>query len=1246
MPGDQDQFSGIGNGRIWGSGTGSAHPNTFAVAALKADGSVVTWGTQGSGGDPGVYSVSQFTGTTLIADVSDQLQDGVQALYSTNSAFAALKADGSVVTWGNQSLGGDSSAVAAALESGVTEIFSTQTAFAALKEDGSVVTWGNQGQGGNSAGVAEALSGGVVTIHSTQSAFAAIKADGSVVTWGAWGGNSSAVADDLAGGVVTIASTERAFAALKADGSVVTWGIADYGGDSSALSDELSGGVSALYSTGRAFAALKEDGSVVAWGQSATYGADTSAVADDLAGGVVDIYNTNTAFAAVKEDGSVVTWGWASGGGNSAAVSEALSEGVVTMVSTPQAFAALMEDGTVVVWGGSQAANTGGATAALQEGDVVALYANQTAFAALREDGSVVTWGTLARGGDSSAVADELAGGVVAVYPGFWTFAAVKEDGSVVTWGTADRGGDSSAVADDLAGGVVDIATPFAVDPLDPGDFVAPPAAPVIDTVAGDDVIGPDEAAEGLTVTGTAEPEVTVTVTFEGATQSTTAGADGAWQVSFGADDIPGTGEYTITAQANRQGLNSQLAERAVTVSLPPEAPVIDTVAGNDLIDAADADEGLTVTGTAEPEVTVTVTLDGATQSATAGADGTWQVTFPPEDFPDLGDYTITAQASRQGVDGPVAERSVSVIAAPDAPVIDTVAGDDVIDPDAAAEGVTVTGSAAPGATVAVGFAEVTQTVTADAGGAWQASFGPDDIPEAGDYTITAQATLDGLTGPSAERSVTVSAAPEAPEAPVIDTVAGDDVIDPDAAAEGVTVTGSAAPGATVAVTFAEATQTVTADAGGAWQASFGPDDIPEAGDYTITAQATLDGLTGPSAERSVTVSAATLAAPEIAPVGVDDVVAPETVTDGLDVRGFAEPGAQVTVIFGDVSQTVTALDEGLVVGGWETSFAFDSLPPAGEHILSAQATLGGLTSPVSERLVTIENMPAQILGDTTGTVIEDDPTAEQFRGSLTVIDRDEGEDRFQTVDAEDLETPFGSFLFDPLIGDWAFVLDNDSPAVQALDAGEEATATLSVTSFDGSASETITVTVIGAGLPEESPVRFITGSIADTSLTVSDDVELIFLADDGSEFTTTSSSDGTFSLELPVGISGQLEAMSAITRDEANVDIGMALDALRLAVGLQPSWVPPTPLHFVAADFNGDGRVRPDDALDILRVAVGLNSQTEPRWVFLDADADLSQIGRNNTTVETGRRFENLTEDAADIGLVSVLIGNLQEFA
>ena len=37
---------------------------------------------------------------------------GVMAIYSTSSAFAALKAGGAVVTWGDPDLGGDSSAVA------------------------------------------------------------------------------------------------------------------------------------------------------------------------------------------------------------------------------------------------------------------------------------------------------------------------------------------------------------------------------------------------------------------------------------------------------------------------------------------------------------------------------------------------------------------------------------------------------------------------------------------------------------------------------------------------------------------------------------------------------------------------------------------------------------------------------------------------------------------------------------------------------------------------------------------------------------------------------------------------------------------------------------------------------------------------------------------------------------------------------------------------------------------------------
>ena len=66
-------------------------------------------------------------------------------------AFAVLKSDGSVVTWGQSVYGGDSSAVAARLSSNVSAVYSNQYAFAALKNDGSVVTWGKPEYGGNFA---------------------------------------------------------------------------------------------------------------------------------------------------------------------------------------------------------------------------------------------------------------------------------------------------------------------------------------------------------------------------------------------------------------------------------------------------------------------------------------------------------------------------------------------------------------------------------------------------------------------------------------------------------------------------------------------------------------------------------------------------------------------------------------------------------------------------------------------------------------------------------------------------------------------------------------------------------------------------------------------------------------------------------------------------------------------------------------------------------------------------------------
>ena len=61
---------------------------------------VVTWGDRGAGGDS--------------SGVKDQLK-GVQQVHATCSAFAAILADGSVVTWGDPEFLCDSSAIAAQL---------------------------------------------------------------------------------------------------------------------------------------------------------------------------------------------------------------------------------------------------------------------------------------------------------------------------------------------------------------------------------------------------------------------------------------------------------------------------------------------------------------------------------------------------------------------------------------------------------------------------------------------------------------------------------------------------------------------------------------------------------------------------------------------------------------------------------------------------------------------------------------------------------------------------------------------------------------------------------------------------------------------------------------------------------------------------------------------------------------------------------------------------------------------------
>ena len=127
----------------------AATAHCIALFCYEGD-QVVTWGYQ--------HQARRFLKSwySYRCPVPDQLK-GVQQVQATQDAFAAILANGSVVTWGSRFNGGDSSRVQDQLK-GVHQIQATSEAFVAILADGSVATWGSPAHGGDSSAVVDHLA--------------------------------------------------------------------------------------------------------------------------------------------------------------------------------------------------------------------------------------------------------------------------------------------------------------------------------------------------------------------------------------------------------------------------------------------------------------------------------------------------------------------------------------------------------------------------------------------------------------------------------------------------------------------------------------------------------------------------------------------------------------------------------------------------------------------------------------------------------------------------------------------------------------------------------------------------------------------------------------------------------------------------------------------------------------------------------------------------------------------------------
>ncbi|WP_114403760.1 Ig-like domain-containing protein, partial [Kushneria phyllosphaerae] len=164
-----------------------------------------------------------------------------------------------------------------------------------------------------------------------------------------------------------------------------------------------------------------------------------------------------------------------------------------------------------------------------------------------------------------------------------------------------------------------------------------------LDTIAGDDVINAAEAAADVTVTGRAggdaAPGDTITVLVGGQNYSTVVGQNGTFSVAVPGSVLAAAGTNTISASVSHTDAagNTGSAEttRPYSVDTTPPALAIqlDTVAGDNIVNADEAGRDIPVTGTVSGEFsagdTVTLTVGQQNYTGAVNGDGTFSINVP-----------------------------------------------------------------------------------------------------------------------------------------------------------------------------------------------------------------------------------------------------------------------------------------------------------------------------------------------------------------------------------------------------------------------------------------------------------------------------------------------------------------------------------------------------------------------------------------------------------------------------------------
>ncbi len=517
----------------------------------------------------------------------------------------------------------------------------------------------------------------------------------------------------------------------------------------------------------------------------------------------------------------------------------------------------------------------------------------------------------------------------------------IAQDGSwSLTWETGvlqegDYSSSVSVVARDSFGNSTTLSDTLVVDTVTQVTITTP--------VEGDNIINASEESDGVVLTGTAQPDSRVEVTFAGQTQTVSAGSDGAWSVAYAAGQIA-SGEYSstvsVTATDPAGNTATQTAELQVD-TLVNALSITSTTGGSDgVINNVEAQAGFTVTGEVEPGSGVSVTMGSETVTAQVAADGTWSANFTAAQIP-AGTYsaTLTATATDAAGNTATATQVVNVdTEASQLTLVKPIETDDVVNGVEQSDGVLLTGTAEAGATVEVTLGTETVMASVDAAGNWQAAFSAAQVP-VGEYgaSITVRATDAAGNVSSMQDTVRVDTL-------VNQLTLGNDlsgnIANAAAAQDGISFSGQVEAGSSVVVNYGGQNYAATVDASGNWSLDVPPGDIAP-GEYDVAVQVTATDAAGNTDSVSETISIDTQA-----PEG--PVIASYT-RDEDGIRGITTELSDGTLaavqVGGDGSLSEIEATQANIEALGETAFQFAQNVPDGSHLVITASDDAGNTA-------------------------------------------------------------------------------------------------------------------------------------------------------------------------------------------------------------------------------------------------------------------------------------------------------------